>query len=147
MPSVAKQLAEVEAGLRPPVLKVGDLNVKRDFTDVRDVVAAYRELLDKAEPGEIYNVCSGRAVLLADLVRQLQEHCSATVKIEVDPARVRFREAPQMLGDPGKLQRATGWSAKIPLESTLQALLAYWRTKVTRDFEEANDTAVRMPRE
>jgi GDP-4-dehydro-6-deoxy-D-mannose reductase len=136
MPSVAKQLAEVEAGLRPPVLRVGDLNVKRDFTDVRDVVVAYSELLDKGKVGEIYNVCSGRAVLLADLVRQLQEYCSAAVKIEVDPDRVRPSEVPQMLGDPGKLQRATGWSAKIPLESTLQALLAYWRTKVTRDLAE-----------
>src|ERR1035438_9446629 len=141
MPSVARQLAEVEAGLRPPVLKVGDLNVKRDFTDVRDVVAAYCELLDKGEIGEIYNVCSGRAVLLADAVSELQKNCSATVKIEVDAARVRTSEVPQMLGNPGKIQRLTGWSAKIPLESTLQALLAYWRTKVPRDLAEANNTA------
>ena len=141
LPSVAKQLAEVEAGLRPPVLKVGDLNVKRDFTDVRDVVAAYCELLDKGGIGEIYNVCSGRAVLLADVVRILRENCSATVQIEIDPARVRPNEVPQMLGDPGKIQRLTGWSAKLPIESTLQALLAYWRTKVLRDLADANDTA------
>jgi GDP-4-dehydro-6-deoxy-D-mannose reductase len=146
MPSIAKQLAEVEAGLRPPVLKVGDLNVKRDFTDVRDVVVAYSELLDKGKVGEIYNVCSGRAVLLADLVRELQKNCSITVKIEVDPDRVRPNEVPQMLGDPSKSQRATGWSAKIPLENTLQALLAYWRTKVKRDLAEANRTATRTPR-
>ncbi|MFZ3265758.1 MAG: GDP-mannose 4,6-dehydratase [Terriglobales bacterium] len=146
MASVAKQLAEVEAGLRPPVLKVGDLNVKRDFTDVRDTVVAYRELLDKGETGEIYNVCSGRAVLLADVVRELQKHCRATVTIEIDPARVRPSEVPQVHGNPGKIRRATGWSATIPLESTLQSLLAYWRAKVTRDSAEPNDIATRMPR-
>ncbi len=133
MPSIAKQLAEIEAGLRPPVLRVGNLNVKRDFTDVRDVVAAYSKLLDQGEIGEIYNVCSGRAVLLADVVRELQKNCRVHIEIEVDPARVRSSDVSQMLGDPGKINRTTRWKAQIPLESTLQALLSYWRTQVADD--------------
>ena len=136
----------MEAGQRPPVLKVGDLNVRRDFTDVRDVVTAYCELLDKGQVGEIYNVCSGRAVLLTDAVRELQRNCRATVKIEVDDARVRPNEVPQMLGDPSKIHRATDWTAMISLESTLQTLLAYWRTKVTNDLAEANGIATQTPR-
>ena len=92
LPSFAKQLAEMEAGLIPPVLKVGNIEVKRDFTDVRDVVAAYHELLNKTKTAEIYNVCSGRAVLLADVLRELQQNCSVAVKVEVDSARLRPNE-------------------------------------------------------
>jgi GDP-4-dehydro-6-deoxy-D-mannose reductase len=147
MPSIAKQLAEVEAGLRPPVLKVGNLNVKRDFTDVRDVVEAYCNLLNSAAIGEIYNVCSGRAVLLADIVRALQKNCRVEVEIEVDTSRVRPSEVAQMLGDPGKINRVTGWRARIPLESTLQDLLCYWREKVARDLPETNDRAAQIASE
>lgn len=146
MPSIAKQLAEVEAAIHPPVIKVGDLNVRRDFTDVRDVVAAYCALLAKGDAGETYNVCSGRAVLLADLVKELQKNCSVKVTIEIDPARVRPDEVPQMLGDPGKLQRATGWIPKIPIENTLKSLLDYWRVSVTRDPVEAHGARTRLPR-
>ena len=145
LPSFAKQLAEMEAGLRPPVLRVGNIDVKRDFTDVQDVVVAYYELLEKGKIGEIYNVCSGRAVLLADLVRELQKDCSATVKIEVDPARLRPSEVPQTVGDPGKIQRMTGWSPQIPLESTLKDLLAYWRTRIKREVAEDNDAPTGIP--
>ena len=139
LPSFAKQLAEMEAGLIPPVLKVGNIEVKRDFTDVRDVVAAYHELLNKARTGEIYNVCSGRAVLLADVLRELQQNCSVAVKLEVDSARLRPIEAPQMFGNLGKIQSETGWRPQVPLESTLKELLAYWRTKIQRDVADDSD--------
>lgn len=133
LPSFARQLAEMEAGLRPPLLKVGNINVKRDFTDVRDVVVAYYEMLEKGAVGEAYNVCSGRTVLLAELVKELQNNCSAAVRIEIDPARVRLSEVPQIVGDAGKLHKTTGWLPRIPLENTLKDLLRYWRTEITRN--------------
>jgi GDP-4-dehydro-6-deoxy-D-mannose reductase len=139
LPSFAKQIAEMEAGLIPPVLKVGDINVKRDFTDVRDVVVAYCELLDKGTVGEVYNVCSGRAVLLTDLVGELQKDCSVTVKIEVDHERVRPSDVPQVVGDPSKIQSVTGWTSRIPLETTLKDLLVYWRTAIKPDMAEDDD--------
>ena len=133
LPSFARQLAEMEAGLRPPLLKVGNINVKRDFTDVRDVVVAYYELLEKGAVGEVYNVCSGRTVLLADLVKELQKNCSVAIRMEIDPARVRPGDVPQIVGDTGKLHQTTGWLPKIPLEKTLKDLLVYWRTEITRN--------------
>ncbi len=141
LPSFARQLAEMEAGLRPPLLKVGNINVKRDFTDVRDVVVAYYELLEKGAVGDVYNVCSGRTVLLADLVKELQKNCGVAVKIEIDPARVRPGDVPQIVGDAGKLHRLTGWLPKIPLERTLKELLAYWRTAIKRDAVEDKGAA------
>jgi GDP-4-dehydro-6-deoxy-D-mannose reductase len=139
VPSFAKQLAEMEAGLSPPVLRVGNLNLKRDFTDVRDVVVAYFELLAKGKIGEIYNVCSGRAVILADLVRELQTHCRVTIKIEVDPARLRSNELPQVVGDCEKIMTVTGWSPRVPLETTLRDTFAYWRTKIRDGAASANN--------
>jgi GDP-4-dehydro-6-deoxy-D-mannose reductase len=135
----------MEAGLSPPVLKVGNLNVRRDFTDVRDVVVAYYQLLEKGASGETYNVCSGRAFLLADLVKELQRKCRVTVKVEVDPARIRPNEVPQMVGDSGKIQRATGWSPRFPFETTLKELLAYWRTGIKRDVAGRNDVLSDCP--
>jgi GDP-4-dehydro-6-deoxy-D-mannose reductase len=139
LPSVAKQLAQAEVGLSPPILEVGNINVTRDFTNVRDVIAAYCELLEKGAIGEVYNVCSGRRVLLADLVRELLRNCNANVKIKIDPARLRSGEILELVGDPRKLQNVTGWSPKIPLESTLQELLAYWREQVIHDIAQDNN--------
>jgi GDP-4-dehydro-6-deoxy-D-mannose reductase len=138
LPSFARQLAEMEVGLRPPVLKVGNVHVKRDFTDVRDVVVAYHELLEKGAVGESYNVCSGRAVLLAELVTELQKNCAAAVKIEIDPSRVRGSDVPQIVGDPGKLHRTTGWLPGVPLDKMLKELLAHWRTEIKGDAVEGN---------
>ena len=133
LPSFAKQLAEMEAGFIPPVLKVGNIKVTRDFTDVRDVVVAYCGLLEKGKTQEIYNVCSGRAVSLADLVEELRKNCGTSVKIKVDPARLRSNEPPQVVGDYAKLRTATGWNPEITLERTLKDLLNYWRTKIMQD--------------
>lgn len=133
LPSFARQLAEMEAGLRPTTLKVGTIDVRLDFTDVRDVVVAYYELLEKGAVGEAYNVCSGRTVLLADLVKELQNNCSVAVTMEIDPARVRPGDVPQIVGDTGKLHKTTGWLPKIPLEKTLKELLEYWRMAIKRN--------------
>lgn len=142
LPSLAKQLAEMEAGLISPVLKVGNIKVKRDFTDVRDVVVAYCELLEKGKLGQIYNVCSGRAVSLSDVVRELRKNCSTSVKMEVDPARLRSSEPPQIVGDYAKLRTATGWNPKIALGRTLKDLLDYWRAKIKQNSNEGSDRKI-----
>ena len=128
--SFARQLAEIEAGQRPPRLEVGNLDAVRDFTDVRDVVRAYWALLERGTPGEVYNVCSGRGVKLRELLDGLIALSGLPVEVHVDPARLRPADAPALVGDPSRLRAATGWEPRIPLERTLRDLLDYWRERV-----------------
>ena len=136
--SFARQLAEIEAGQRPPRLEVGNLEVVRDFTDVRDVVRAYWMLLDRGVPGEVYNVCSGRGVRLAELLERLIALSERRVEVHVDVSRLRPVDAPILIGDPGRLRAATGWEPGIPLERTLADLLDYWRERVGLNAAPAN---------
>ncbi|HVR72365.1 MAG TPA: GDP-mannose 4,6-dehydratase [Vicinamibacteria bacterium] len=128
--SFARQLAEIEAGRRPPRIEVGNLDTVRDFTDVRDVVRAYWALLERGTPGEVYNVCSGRGVRLADLLEELVSLSGLKVEIRVDPARLRPLDVPVLVGDPARLRAATGWEARTPLRKTLRDLLDHWRERV-----------------
>jgi GDP-4-dehydro-6-deoxy-D-mannose reductase len=132
--SIAKQLAAIELGLASPTLKVGNTAVTRDFTDVRDVVNAYGLLLEKGTTGEVYNVCSGRPVLLADVIKKFQMNCRASITVEVDQDRVRPSDAAKMVGDPTKIHTATGWVPDIPLETTIRDLQEYWRGRVSREW-------------
>lgn len=129
----ARQIAGIERGA-PAVVRVGNLDVKRDFNDVRDVVRAYLLLLDKGRRGEIYNVCSGRSVSLREVLNiLLQAACfsrNARVEIEIDPAKLRKTDAPLLQGDRRKIQVETGWLPRIPLEKTLGDLLDDWRTRL-----------------
>jgi GDP-4-dehydro-6-deoxy-D-mannose reductase len=109
---------------------VGNLEVVRDFTDVRDVVRAYWMLLDRGAPGEVYNVCSGRGVRLGELLERLIALSGWKVDVQVDASRLRPVDAPILVGDPGRLRSATGWEPSIPLERTLADLLDYWRERV-----------------
>lgn len=120
----ARQLAEVRRGARSPVLEVGDLEVTRDFTDVRDVVGAYFALLDKGVSGERYNVCSGAERTIGSLLHRMIELAGVDVDVRVDPARVRVAEQRRAVGDPSKMHRATGWQASTPLDVSLAAMLA-----------------------
>jgi len=129
LPAFAKQFAEIEAGLRPAKLAVGNIDVTRDFTDVRDVVCAYSALLERGRAGQVYNVCSGTGALLSDVIKQFQGLCRAAVTVEIDPARVRSREVSAIIGDARKLNRETGWVPRIPMSQTLRDLLEYWRDK------------------
>jgi GDP-4-dehydro-6-deoxy-D-mannose reductase len=128
--SFARQIAEVEAGRRRPVLAVGNLDAVRDFTDVRDVVRAYRALLDRGTAGEVYNVCSGRGRSIGDILRGLLEIACAHVDLQVDRERLRPSDLPSLVGDPRKVREATGWEPRIPLETTLRDLLDHWRERV-----------------
>ena len=127
--SFARQLVEIERGLRPGVLQVGNLESVRDFLDVADVVAAYALLCDARAPAGAYNVASGRGVSAGALLDQLCSLAKLTPRIEVDPARLRPSDC--SLGDASRLRAATGWAPRIPLEATLAGLLAYWRTELS----------------
>jgi GDP-4-dehydro-6-deoxy-D-mannose reductase len=127
--SIAKQVAEAEkAG--GGVVRTGDLSPRRDFTDVRDVVRAYRLLVEKGEPGQAYNVCSGRDVAIQELADHLAGHARAEVRFEVDPERLRPVDVPVVRGDNTKLHEATGWAPERQLEDTLGEILDRWRQDV-----------------
>jgi GDP-4-dehydro-6-deoxy-D-mannose reductase len=125
--SIAKQIAEAEAGTRPPVLSMGNLASERDIMDVRDTVRAYRSMMRAAKPGIPYNVCSGTSVPIRALVELLKSQARVPITIEQDPARIRPNDTPLVLGDHRRLTRDTGWSPQIPLEQTVRDLLGYWR--------------------
>jgi GDP-4-dehydro-6-deoxy-D-mannose reductase len=125
-PAFAKQIAAIRSGGQAPVLRVGNLKALRDFLDVRDVVKAYRLLSERGAPCNVYNVCSGSAVSMRDIVDELLRIAGVEVKIEEDPARMRPSDSPVLVGDAGALQRATGWTPTIPFSQTLTDLLAYY---------------------
>ena len=128
--SFACQIAEIEAGIRPPQIMFGNLDARRDFTDVRDVVEAYILATEKCIPGEAYNICSGRAVSIREMLDALLALTSARVEIIPDPERMRPSDTPVTLGDCSKLQAATGWSPSFTMDRTLKDLLDYWRKQV-----------------
>jgi GDP-4-dehydro-6-deoxy-D-mannose reductase len=129
----ARQIAEIEAGLREPVLQVGDLTTKRDWTDVRDMVRAYWLALDQAEPGESYNVGSGRTWSIREMLDLLLSFSGAEIRLQEDPARLRPSDVPILWADVSKFRAATGWEPRIPFEQTLRDLLDYWRERVRRE--------------
>jgi len=131
--SIAKQFAEMEAGMREPTLIVGNTHVRRDFTDVRDVVEAYFELLIKGTPGDIYNVCSGRAQSIRELIDELVSISGLKIRIESQEARRRAGEVEVVCGSPEKIRSTIDWRPKIPLRQTLKDLLDYWREKIAED--------------
>jgi len=126
-PSLARQITEIEKGVVEPVLRVGNLEPKRDIMDVRDTVRAYRAMMQSATPGVPYNVCSGRPVAVKDLLDLFVSHARVPIRVEQDPSRLRPNDTPLILGDHTKLTDDTGWTAAIPLDQTVEDLLAYWR--------------------
>jgi GDP-4-dehydro-6-deoxy-D-mannose reductase len=127
VPGWADQIVRIERGELPPVLQVGNLEVTRDLSDVSDVVDAYRALLAHGVRGEAYNVCRGEGVRLADVAARMAAMASVPVRIEVDPGRLRPADVPWLVGDPAKIEAATGWRASTPLDKTLSAVLDHRR--------------------
>jgi GDP-4-dehydro-6-deoxy-D-mannose reductase len=125
----ARRIADIEHGRWEPQISVGNLDARRDLTDVRDTVRAYRLILERGLPGRPYNVCSGRAITIRDLLDRLIARARVAVEVRVDPARYRPNDTPLLLGDPRRLRDELGWSAAIPIEQTLDDLLEYWRTR------------------
>ena len=125
----AKQIADIEKGLRPPVVHVGNLDALRDFTDVRDMVRGYWLALEKCEPGEVYNICSGKAWRIGDMLDHLLGLSKTKIEVQEDPARLRPSDVPILLGDYSKFAKVTGWAPTSPFEQTLADMLEYWRER------------------
>jgi GDP-4-dehydro-6-deoxy-D-mannose reductase len=126
----AKQIAEIEAGQKEPVLLVGNLEAKRDFTDVRDMARAYWLATEHCEPGEAYNICSGVTYPIGEVLDMLLAMSEVKIEVRPDPSRMRPSDVPVLLGDNTKFSKATGWSTIIPFEQTLRDILDYWRERV-----------------
>src|SRR5438552_3183706 len=129
----ARQIAEIERGLREPVIAVGNLKNRRDYTDVRDIVRGYWLLLEQGEPGDVYNLCSGRAWVIQDILDFLLAEARVQgISVQEDPARLRPSDVPVLRGDATKALTAVGWRPEIPFEQTLRDILDYWRGRVER---------------
>lgn len=126
----ARQVAEAEAGLIPPIIRVGNLEARRDFTDVRDVARAYWLALVDGEPGDVYNVASGRSVAIRELLETLLSLSRRPLAVEQDPSRLRPSDVPDLVGDASKLRARTGWAPERSLGETLRDTLEYWREQV-----------------
>lgn len=129
-PSLAKQIAEIEAGRREPKLTMGNMESQRDLMDVRDTVRAYRAMMESATPGVPYNVCSGKPTAIRTLVDLFVSKARVKVTVAQDPALFRPNDTPVILGDLSRIHADTGWSPQIPLEQTVDDLLAYWRQQI-----------------
>jgi GDP-4-dehydro-6-deoxy-D-mannose reductase len=126
----AKQIAEIERGLREPIISVGNLEAERDFTDVRDIVKAYLLALQKGKPGEVYNICSGVAYKISEALELLLDCTDINVNVEIDPERMRPSDVPVLLGDSMKFRRLTRWEPHIVFSLTLHDLLDFWRLQL-----------------
>jgi len=128
----ARQVAEIEVGKRAPVIHVGNLKARRDYTDVRDIVRGYWRLLEAGEPGEVYNLCSGRAWAIQEVLDFFLARSRVRgITTKEDPARLRPSDVPVLLGDASKVAKAVGWHPEIPFEKTLEDTLEYWRQRVS----------------
>jgi GDP-4-dehydro-6-deoxy-D-mannose reductase len=129
--SFARQIVEIEAQLREPVIRVGNLKARRDFTDVRDIVRGYWRLLQAGRAGDVYNLCSGRAWSIQGILDFLVAEARAgDIEIREDPALIRPVDVPVLVGNADKIRKAVGWRAEIPFEQTLRDMLEYWRVHV-----------------
>jgi GDP-4-dehydro-6-deoxy-D-mannose reductase len=123
----AFQVAKIDLGLSQPTIKVGNIQVRRDYSDVRDVIRAYVDIVDKGRIGEPYNVCSGTGYELADLLEKYRQFTSKNIEVVVDQSRMRPVDIPILVGSNKKIRRDTGWNPTIPIDKTLKDLFDYWR--------------------
>lgn len=124
--SFSRQLAEIKLGLKEPIIKVGNLDVVRDFVDVRDVVRAYEIVSNEESYGEVYNVCSGNSYKIKELLKKLIEISGLDIKIKVDPNRLRKSDIPKFVGSYEKINKKFGWKPEIPIETTLEDMYYWW---------------------
>lgn len=124
----AKQIVDIEQGKRDPVMEVGNLDARRDFTDVRDMVRAYWLSLEKGKPGKVYNICTGKSYSIKEILDQLIDLSGVKVEVRTDRGRLRPSDVPLLEGDNSEFTSDTGWKPEIPIEKTLSDLLEFWRT-------------------
>ena len=125
-----KQVAEVELGLKEPVIHVGNVSAYRDFTDVRDIVKAYRLLAEKGKAGKLYNVGSGTAVSISSILKEIIAMSSKKIRVECDQSRLRPVDIPRIEADISRLVTDTGWKREYDLQDTLRDTLQYWRNRL-----------------
>lgn len=128
-----RQVAEIELGIKEPILRVGNLSAQRDFTDVRDVVKAYTKLVQFGRRGQTYNVGRGQAVSISAILETILSKAKTSVQVEIDPQRMRPADVPIIVPDVSKIYRDTGWKAEIPLEQTIEDVLNEWRNRLGKE--------------
>ncbi|MFP5286148.1 MAG: GDP-mannose 4,6-dehydratase, partial [Thermoanaerobaculia bacterium] len=124
------QVAAIELGLQEPVIRVGNIEAIRDFTDVRDMVRAYWLAVTKAKPGEVYNIATGHGIRIREMLDLVLSFSQVDVKVEVDPDRLRPSDVEILIGDSSRFRADTGWEPRIPFEQTVRDLLDYWRKRL-----------------
>lgn len=129
----ARQIARIEAGLAEPIVRVGCLSARRDFSDVRDIVRAYCLLGERSVPPDAYNICSGKAVAVSEILDRLLGLAAVPIEVREDAERVRPVEIPEHRGSAARLRAATGWQPEIPFARTLTDTLNYWRETVAAE--------------
>jgi GDP-4-dehydro-6-deoxy-D-mannose reductase len=123
----ARQIARIEAGLSDPEIVVGNLEARRELTDVRDTVRAYRAIAERGQAGRPYNVCSGVALTIGELLDRLRSRARVPIRVRIDPSRLRPNDIPVLAGDSTRIRKELGWEPVIPLDRTLDDVLEYWR--------------------
>ena len=126
----AKQVAQIEKGIKEPIIYVGNLTAQRDFTDVRDIVRAYWLAVTRCEYGEVYNICSGKTRTVHSVLDMLLEMSDKNITVKQDPSRMRPSDVEILQGDYSKFKNKTGWKPQISFEKTMKGLLDYWRDNV-----------------
>ena len=126
----AKQIAEIEKGIKEPIIRVGNLEARRSFTDVRDIVKAYYLSIQKCIPGETYNIGSGKVYSIKEALDMLLSMSNVKIEVRIDPKKIRPSDIPIQVGDSAKFRSQTGWQPNIPFEKTLKDLLGFWRKRV-----------------
>jgi GDP-4-dehydro-6-deoxy-D-mannose reductase len=128
-PDFASQVAAIERGEAEPVLRVGNLSARRDFTDVRDVARGYRMALDAPAPGEVFNLCSGRSIEIEEIVRFFLDRSTRPIEIRRDETRMRAADVPEFRGDAGRARARLGWEPRIAIERSLAEVMDEWRAR------------------
>lgn len=129
LPTIATQIAEIEKGKRPPLLELGNIDVKREFMNVRDVCNAYTLSIERCEPGNIYNISSDRGYTIREALDIFAKQSKVTFDVKTDPSRMRKVDIPVLIGDGSKFAGLTGWKQTVAFEKTIESLLNYWRAK------------------
>lgn len=133
--SFARQLAEIKLGKRPPVIQVGNLEAKRDYSDVSDIVRGYRDVFLNGKKGEVYNLCSGTAVSIGEILQQLLQIAEVEAEIVVDAERMRPVDIPELVGSAAKAQKECGWRPRVTLEGALHSIFAFWLERLSKSAE------------
>lgn len=131
IPNFAKQIIQIKRGGRPPKIEVGDIDVTRDFSDIRDTVRAYALLLERGENGQVYNICSGKEQSVRSMLERLLATAGIEAEVAQDPSRIRPSEQKRVVGSHEKLRAVSGWQPEISTGQTISEVLAYWEEQVT----------------